>query len=351
MAKSRKPNAPGSKAGDAGDPVGYCNPPKTHQFKPNQSGNPGGSSAKVRARKMDRENSPHDSMILDESVRPVAITENGKRTQIPVIQAVHRSAMIDAVKGDRSAQKLIIPQVQAAQERREAAARERFGLLVQYHTNQVIARNSPTSPAPQDAQYWPHPDDVRLDYTRGSGEVVGPIDARQAEAFAALIDDHRLWHARLTWLEDKASEAGDDVRDFYGNVTEAVRGLLDRIGGSLPSSFKAQLNWESEAAADALEIEGLDRRIVNLALLDLQGDEMAYCLYQLFTDARAASAGVPRRSRIDITANTTALINRLRIERQAYDANMAPAPAAPEFGDFYEGIAGESPGSGDEAAP
>ncbi len=326
--------------------VGYGKPPKATQFKQGKSGNQRGSSMKVRQCKMDREASAFDVMILDESARPVAITENGKRTQVSIWQATHRSLMLDAAKGDRSAQKLIIPQVQAAQERHQAATMERFGLLVHYVTSQRTARNGST---PQDAPVWPHPDDIVVDYQRCIGEVVGPIDPRQAQAFDALIADRHLWQARLDWLNGRTSRSGDGLEDCCGT---AIAALLDTISRALPPSFQAQLDWEaSEASADALEIESLESQTVNLALLPPDSAEWVFGLYQLANGAQAAAAAVVPRARLDITANTTALINRLRVERQSHDAGMATAPTAPDFDQFYAGFAIDSDKTIDAAVP
>ncbi|MEO8724360.1 MAG: DUF5681 domain-containing protein [Sphingobium sp.] len=347
MASPRKPKASGSKAPAKDYAVGYGKPPKANQFKPNQSGNPRGESRMVRARKADRDSSPFDMTIINESARPVAITENGKRTQISTYQAISRSLMIDAAKGNRSAQKLAIDKVEAAHARQQIAARERFGLLVQYYTSQIATRNGPTPPAPHDAQYWPHPDDVELDYVLCIGEVVGPIDARQAEPFAALIDDYRLWQARLVWLQDMASQWRDDLRYFQDKAANAITELLDRISRFLPPSFKAQLDWATSETPDgALDIEGDNGQIFNLALIEPQGNDMVYCLYQLFNGAGSASDKVGARARLDIAANTTSLVNRLQIERQNRDAGMAPGLAVPEFNEFYEEYAEE-----DKSAP
>lgn len=327
---------------------GYCNPPKAAQFKKGQSGNPHGSSRKVRERKAARESSPFDQIMLDESARLVPITENGKRTQVSVYQAASRGLMLDAAKGDRRAQRLVIDQVQAAHDRRQAAAIERFGLLVQHHTSQIVARNNPTPPAPHEARYWPHPDDVVLDYARCIGEIVGPIDVRQAAPFIELSDEYRLWQARLCWLETNPAEPGI-LRDIQDVVTAAIAELLDRIRHHMPPSFRAVLEWPAEEGAiGLLEVEGTSGT-TNLALVAPDSAEMAYYLYLLFADAQSLAETVPARTRLSIADNTASLINRLQIERQAENAGMAPAVAVPEFGQFYEAFAAEDPGIGDEA--
>ena len=347
MAKPPKPHSGSA----ANYPVGYGKPPKASQFRKGQSGNPGGASKKVRARKADRNGSPFDQIMLDEIGRPVAITENGKRTKIPTSRAIGRSLMIDAVKGNRSAQKLAIAGVQAAYDRRQAATTERFGLLVQYHTSQVSVRNGPTAPA--DAGLWPHPSDVELDYRNCTGRVIGPIDPQQAQPFFALVAEYRVWQARLGQLETMANPSGGDMHELYVSAVSAITCLLSATRNHLPPSFKEKLDWDDgEIPARALDIDGLnDGETVNLALLPPESDDIVYGLYQLCSGAMDASAEIRDRTKLNFDANTTSLINRLQTERQNREGGAAPAPTVPNFDDFYDGFAAEGRSSVDEMVP
>ena len=353
MGKSTKPRSTGARAGSADYPVGYGKPPEASKFKKGRSGNPSGASKKARARKADGNSSPFGHIMLDEVGRAVAINDNGKRTKITAARAISRSLMIDAVKGNRSAQKLVLDQVQTAHDRQQTAARERFGMLVQYFASRTSTHNSPTAPTPHDLNFWPHPDDIKLDYGNFTGQVVGPIDAQQAQRFIALVTDHRIWRARLDQVLAMASPSSADIRAIYETAVGTITHLLSAIRAHLPPSFKAQLDWDDgEFDAAAFDIDGLnDGEIVNLAQLPPESNEMVYGLYQLFAGAMAASEQVRDRAKLNIAANTTSLINRLQIEKQNRDGGAPPAAAVPDLAQFYDGLELNGDDSADEAAP
>ena len=80
-------------------PVGYGKPPTKTQFKKGQSGNPKGR--------------PKGSTNLDELIRkllmkPVTVTQNGKATKVPTIEALLAKAISRAASGDHRALKLIL---------------------------------------------------------------------------------------------------------------------------------------------------------------------------------------------------------------------------------------------------
>lgn len=79
--------------------VGYGKPPKKTQFKKGQSGNPKGR--------------PKGSTNLDELIskllmKPVTVTQNGKATKVPTIEALLAKAISRAASGDLKALKLIL---------------------------------------------------------------------------------------------------------------------------------------------------------------------------------------------------------------------------------------------------
>lgn len=71
--------------------VGYGKPPKAHQFKPGQSGNPKG---RPRGRRNMR------TIFTDVLHEKVAITENGKTRKMEKIEAIAQVAVNKALKGD-----------------------------------------------------------------------------------------------------------------------------------------------------------------------------------------------------------------------------------------------------------
>ena len=80
----------GRSARDKGE-VGYCRPPKEHQFKPGRSGN-----AKGRPKGAKNE----ATILRDIMNRPIAIREGGRARKITVLEAVLRKFFEDALKGN-----------------------------------------------------------------------------------------------------------------------------------------------------------------------------------------------------------------------------------------------------------
>jgi hypothetical protein len=86
-------------------PVGYGRPPVHSRFRKGQSGNPAGrrrQSEGERARKL----------ILQEAFRMLNLREGDKVSRIPALQAVLRSQIALAAKGNGPAQRAVVKTVQ-----------------------------------------------------------------------------------------------------------------------------------------------------------------------------------------------------------------------------------------------
>ena len=81
--------------------VGYKNPPKEHQFKKGQSGNPAGRKPKPK---------PVSLMeaVKLELTKLVDITEDGKVIKVPFYSVLAKRIVADAVKNDKASRKLIM---------------------------------------------------------------------------------------------------------------------------------------------------------------------------------------------------------------------------------------------------
>jgi hypothetical protein len=76
---------------DEADDVGYGKPPRRHQFKPGQSGNPRGRKKGVK----------NEATILQELLQQkVAVNDRGKRRKIILLEAVLRRIIDDCLKGN-----------------------------------------------------------------------------------------------------------------------------------------------------------------------------------------------------------------------------------------------------------
>src|SRR4051794_33689728 len=77
--------------------VGYKKPPKYANFPPGKSGNPNGRPKGA--------NSPTGHEVFDQLV---TVTQKGKPKKIKAIDAVLSQLVIDAMKGDHRARKLVL---------------------------------------------------------------------------------------------------------------------------------------------------------------------------------------------------------------------------------------------------
>jgi Family of unknown function (DUF5681) len=96
------------------NPVGYGKPPVHSRFRKGQSGNPSGKRRPGEAEDA-------QALIRQEAYRLLTLREGDKLTRMPALQAVARSLMTCAVKGNVPAQRAVFKAVQDI----EAEARAR----------------------------------------------------------------------------------------------------------------------------------------------------------------------------------------------------------------------------------
>jgi len=86
--------------------VGYGKPPTHSRFRKGHSGNPSG---RPRRKSTERAN----DIALQEAYRLVPVREGDKIVKMPALQAVHRSQIALAAKGNGPAQRAVLRVVQA----------------------------------------------------------------------------------------------------------------------------------------------------------------------------------------------------------------------------------------------
>jgi ribosomal protein L17 len=107
---AKKKNAPAQNS----NPVGYGRPPVHSRFRKGQSGNPSGKRRHSEAERA-------EALIRQELYRSLTLREGDKLTKMPALQAMARSLMTCAVKGNVAAQRTVVKLLQD----REAEARAR----------------------------------------------------------------------------------------------------------------------------------------------------------------------------------------------------------------------------------
>src|SRR5258708_1704627 len=93
--------------------VGYAKPPVHTRFSKGQSGNPGGRPRGMTAGRA-------TALALKEAYRLVNVREGDNVTALPAIQAILRSQIALAAKGNGPAQRSVIETVQAIERDIEA---------------------------------------------------------------------------------------------------------------------------------------------------------------------------------------------------------------------------------------
>ena len=104
-------------ANDDDEPVGYKRPPKKHQFKPGQSGNPAGRKRGARGVK---------AQLREQLNELVEITQNGRSRKVPIKTVVLKSLIAKAAKGDwRAADRVLqyMIQVEGLEDQRDQSQR------------------------------------------------------------------------------------------------------------------------------------------------------------------------------------------------------------------------------------
>jgi hypothetical protein len=116
-----------NEAADTADyATGYGKPPLHTRFSKGRSGNPAGrppNSARLRAR----------ALTLQEAYRAVVVREedDGRAEPVPALQAVLRSQIALAIKGNGAAQRAVLAAVQAIEEEEaERRIAERVAAMV-----------------------------------------------------------------------------------------------------------------------------------------------------------------------------------------------------------------------------
>jgi hypothetical protein len=98
--KSRRHSGRGNSKWSAADyKVGYGRPPRAHQFKPGQSGNPKGRPRGAKG---------EDTIFREVISRKVPMSVDGKTRKVSAVEAVWTRVMADALKGNPKAVSLFL---------------------------------------------------------------------------------------------------------------------------------------------------------------------------------------------------------------------------------------------------
>lgn len=185
--------------------VGYGRPPVHSRFQKGQSGNPKGRPRSTHEPNLSIADLPTLGAILESGQQKVTAREGDKVSELPVPDVLARSILATALKGDPRAQRLMLHELRAAEERKAIEVQAAKALACSYKDDayqQLDAARAAGKPPPP---IYPHPDDVVLDDDTGF-HVIGPADADEQRKLQQTLHirdilllqdelDQRLWSA------------------------------------------------------------------------------------------------------------------------------------------------------------
>ena len=98
--------------------IGYAKPPEHSRFRKGRSGNPRGRPRRTKSDRLTR-------LVLQEAYRSVTVREGERTTTLPAIQAVLRSQVALAAKGNGPAQRFLLVTLGAIEKTESTAMLER----------------------------------------------------------------------------------------------------------------------------------------------------------------------------------------------------------------------------------
>jgi hypothetical protein len=179
--------------------VGYRRPPKASQFKKGQSGNPLGSSRKVRKRKR-RQNLSLGDLVLENSENLLRVRDGNRTSSISTKEALLKKQTAMGLNGNRLALKASLKMIDEAEQAKRAEVLDLYKEALDYKDNYpALAKSCRDRGLPPPL---PHPDDVHLNRSTGDVIITGPRGPEQLatlkkileamKIFTTMLDEHRL---------------------------------------------------------------------------------------------------------------------------------------------------------------
>jgi hypothetical protein len=196
-------------------------------------------------------------MLLDEAYRPVMLREGDTIIELPAIQAVFRAMGVAALKGNRFAQKTLADLVQKVEQEHRDIQYANLETFTEYKlqwTREIERCERLGLPAPQPL---PHPDDVIIDYRKGTFHLAGPITKEEKAHWDRMIarrDEAQTEYRYYTWKIEHDPENAD----WCGRNREWEEKIFNIINEKLPERYQVELDRSPLPSAEAEQLEGED---------------------------------------------------------------------------------------------
>ena len=241
--------------------VGYGKPPKEHQFKSGQSGNPKGRprGSRNKPKPFDPAHQPTDGLILEEAYRPVSIREGDKVIELPAIQAAVRALAIAAMKGSRLSQRALAELVRQVEDRKASEHLTMMENALEYKQKWTAELERCRRLGLNEPDPIPHPDDIIIDMRTGHVRTEGPLDEREKRDWDWRLARRDEAQAEVNLFAEKYSRArAKQSRAVWLFEWHLEQRIFDIINDSLPERYKAKLENRSYREGASTEGEALE---------------------------------------------------------------------------------------------
>ena len=200
--------------------VGYRSPPVAPRFQKGQSGNPGGRPRPPKAEGLKLEDQPLLQAVHDQAAKPIRMREGDTVLEVPTREAVTRSVMVAALKGNARSQGLALDLIRSADIQRARDRSERQAFANDLRRLQARRLEKASETGEETRLILPHPDDIVIDDDYGYHSA-GPVDEgelrkveqtvryRDALIMQDVLDERQVARqARQTEQPDRSEQSG-----------------------------------------------------------------------------------------------------------------------------------------------
>jgi len=225
------------------DRVGYGKPPKEHQFRPGQSGNPKG-------RPKGAKNKPPatayeqrlDALLLEEFYREVGVPVGGEMQTVTKAGLGMRALMARAIKGSVPAIRLSTEMARRVEARQVREQEEAFRAMAQWKIDgtREVERRRQLGLKIQ-PEIIPHPDHIFLEFHIGTVRMEGPLTREQKAAVEQVLATLQAREAEIAGYAESLEVFIDPkIRRELEAVLQGMRDEVEELRAQL-------LDWASRS--------------------------------------------------------------------------------------------------------